>query len=299
MLFKRPKIGVALAGGGAKGLAHIGFLEILKKNRIPVDVISGTSIGAIIGASYALEPDIDKLKQTAQTLVNSEVYGDLKLDKLRLGEERNWFDRIRNKLKTKLTFAEALLRPALIAEEPVKRFFDEFFDEKRFEDTKIPFAAVALDLISGEDVIFKKGLIKDAVRASTAIPGIFPTVKMEDKLLVDGGVTANDPVMAARGLGADVVIGIIFGYDPSPIGKLESSMDVILRGDQLAKLKLFRMLIDKADYVVEIDTGGMHWTDFGMLEECIEMGREAAIKNINGLKRVTGRGLFRKSFRMK
>jgi NTE family protein len=98
MLFKKPKIGVALAGGGAKGLAHIGFLEILEKNKIPVDIISGTSIGAIIGASYALEPDIDKLKRTAQALVNSEVYGDLKLDKLKLDEEHNWFDRIRNKV---------------------------------------------------------------------------------------------------------------------------------------------------------------------------------------------------------
>ena len=247
MFFKRPKIGVALAGGGAKGLAHIGFLEILEKNQIPIDVISGTSIGAVIGASYALEPDIDKLKQKALTLVNSEVYGDLKLDKLRLCEEHNWFDRVRNKVRSGLTFAEAALRPSLISEEPVKRFFDDFFNEKTFEDTKFPFAAVALDLISGEDVIFKEGLIKDAVRASTAIPGIFPTVKMEGKLLVDGGVTANDPVLAARELGADIVIGIIFGYDPSPIGKLESSMDVILRGDELAKLKLFRMLIRKAD----------------------------------------------------
>ena len=297
MLFKKPKIGVALAGGGAKGLAHIGFLEILEKNKIPVDIISGTSIGAIIGASYALEPDIDKLKQTAQALVNSEVYGDLKLDKLKLNEEHNWFDRVRNKVKSKLTFAEAALRPSLIPEEPVIRFFDEFFDNKRFEDTKIPFAAVALDLISGEDVIFKEGLISDAVRASTAIPGILPAVKMEGKLLVDGGVTANDPVLAARELGADIVIGIIFGYDPSPIGKLNSSIDVILRGDELAKLKLFRILISKADYVVEIDTGNMHWTDFGMLEESIEMGREAAIRHIDRLKKVTGRHLFRRYYR--
>jgi NTE family protein len=143
-------------------------------------------------------------------------------------------------------------------------------------------------------VIFKEGLIKDAVRASTAIPGILPTVKMGGKLLVDGGVTANDPVLAARELGAEIVIGIIFGYDPSPIGKLNSSIDVILRGDELAKLKLFRMLISKADYVVEIDTGNMHWTDFGMLEECIEMGRKAATRHIGKLKKITGRHLFRR-----
>ncbi|HMA76503.1 MAG TPA: patatin-like phospholipase family protein [Candidatus Krumholzibacteriaceae bacterium] len=298
MLFGKKKIGLALAGGGAKGLAHIGLLEVLEREGIPVDVISGTSIGAIIGANYALEPDIEKLKQTATSLVKSEMYNDLKLDRLRPCKENNWFDRIRNKAKSRLTFTEALLKPSLISEEPVKRFFDEFYDEKKFEDTEIPFAAVALDLVSGEDVIFREGLIKDALRASTAIPGIFPAVEMDGRLLVDGGVTANDPVLAARELGADVVIGIIFGYDPRPVGRLKNSMDVILRGDQLAKLKLFRMLISKADYVVEIDTGDIHWTDFGRLEECIEMGCEAAKRNVDGLRKAAGGNFFRRYFKL-
>lgn len=296
MLFKKPRIGIALAGGGAKGLAHIGFLEILKENGIPIDIISGTSIGAVIGAAYALEPDIEKLKTTLQILIESDVFRDLKLDKFKSVEEDHWFDRIRNRLKMSLTFAEAATRPSLIPEVQVVKLFDELFGDKTFEDTELPFAAVALDLISGEDVLFRKGLLRDAVRASTAIPGIFPTVSLDGKILVDGGVTANAPITAARKLGADIVIGAIFGYEPSPPGKLESSMSVILRGDELAKLKLFRMLIEKADYVVEIDTGNTHWTDFGMYEECIEKGKKVTIRHLDGLKKISRSGLFRRWF---
>ncbi|MCD4848820.1 MAG: patatin-like phospholipase family protein [Candidatus Aegiribacteria sp.] len=296
MLFKKPRIGIALAGGGAKGLAHIGFLETLKENGIPIDIISGTSIGAVIGAAYALEPDIEKLKETLRILIESDVFRDLKLDKFKSVEEDHWFDRIRNKLKMSLTFAEAATRPSLVPEIQVVKLFNELFGEKTFKDTKLPFAAVALDLVSGEDVLFREGLIRDAVRASTAIPGIFPTVSIDGKLLVDGGVTANAPITAARKLGADVIISAIFGYEPSPPGKLESSMSVILRGDELAKLKLFRMLIEKADYVVEIDTGNTHWTDFGMYEECIEKGKEAAITHLDKLKRISSGGSFRRWF---
>ncbi|MCK4506419.1 MAG: patatin-like phospholipase family protein [Candidatus Aegiribacteria sp.] len=299
MLFNKPKIGIALAGGGAKGLAQIGFLEILEKNGIPIDIISGTSIGAVIGAAYALEPDIEKLKATLRILMESDVFRDLKLDKFKSVEEDHWFNRIRNKLKMSLTFAEAATRPSLIPEMQVIRLFDELFGEKTFEDTEIPFAAVALDLISGEDVLFREGLIRDAVRASTAIPGIFPTVNMDGKMLVDGGVTANAPITAARKLGADIIIGVIFGYEPSPPGKLESSMSVILRGDELAKLKLFRMLIEQADYVVEIDTGNTHWTDFGVYEECIEKGIKAAISHLDKLKRISRGSLLRRWFSFK
>ncbi|MCD4707319.1 MAG: patatin-like phospholipase family protein [Candidatus Sabulitectum sp.] len=296
MRFRKPVIGIALAGGGAKGIAHIGFLEVLIENGIPIDIISGTSIGGVIGAAFALEPNIEKLKHKIHTLVESDVYRNLKLNRFKATEEDNWFDRVRNRLRRSLSFAEAATSPSLVPEIAVIRLFEELFDDKTFEETKLPFAAVALDLVSGEDVLFSEGLIRNAVRASTAIPGIFPTVKIDGKILVDGGVTANAPVMAAKRMGADIVISVIFGYEPSPPGKLESSIDVILRGDELAKLKLFRMLIEKADYVVEIRAGNTHWTDFGMYDELIDIGKNAAIKHLDKLKRISSRNMFRRLF---
>jgi NTE family protein len=296
LLHRKRKVGIALAGGGAKGLAHIGFLEAIRENGIPVDIITGTSIGAVIGAVYALEPDTEKMKHTLRKLMESEIYQNLKLDKFRSSGGDHWFDRIRNKLKIGLTFAEAATSPSLITEEPVVKLFKELFHEKTFEDTELPFAAVALDLVSGEDVVFSEGLIRNAVMASTAIPGLFPVVKIGERILVDGGVTANDPVVAARELGADVVIGVIFGYEPSPPGNLDTSMSVVLRGDELAKLKLFRILIEKADHVVEIQTGNTHWTDFGMYEELIEMGKKATNKHIDKLRRITSNNPFRRWF---
>lgn len=296
MLFKKPKVGIALAGGGAKGLAHIGVLEVFEKEGIPIDIIAGTSIGAIVGGFYALKPDAVKMKNMARRFVDSEAYREMRLSKFKSEEEDNWFERIRHRLKVGLTFVEALGKSSLIPEEPVEEIFDEMFNNKTFKDMKLPFASVALDLVSGQDIIFKEGLIKCAVRASAAIPGIFPAVKLGGRILVDGGVTANVPVEAARDLGADIVIGVIFGYKPSPPGKLNSSMSVILRGDELAKLKLFRLLLEEADYVIEIDTKDVHWTDFGRLDECVEMGRTAAYKHIDVLKKITQGGIFSRLF---
>ncbi len=288
MLFEKPKVGIALAGGGAKGLAHIGVLKYLKEQDIRIDTIAGTSIGAIVGGVYSLNPDVSFLEIKARKLVDSEVFQELGLDKFSK-EHGGWFTKLKNKLRSSKIIAETFFKYSLLPKDKTEKIFKSLFGKHTFKEVRIPFAAVALDLYSGEDVIIKEGFLWKAAQASAAIPGIFPPVKMGKKLLVDGGVTANVPINACIELGADVVIAVVFGKEPSPPGDIDTAMEVILRSDELAKLKLFRMLLDRADVVVEVNLKELHWTDFSEIDFCIEKGIEAAKRSLKKIKEVLKR----------
>ncbi len=296
MIFSKPKVGVALSGGGAKGLAHIGALEMLVKEGIKIDAVAGTSIGAVVGAVYALNPDIEFLKKKAEELVSSDAFKELGLDKFSK-ERGGWLATLKNRLKDSIAIAESFFKSSLIPLDKTEKVFKDIFEDRKFSETKIPFATVALDLISGEDVIMKEGYLWQAVQASAAIPGIFPVVKKDGMMLVDGGVTANVPINALFELGVDVVIAVIFGKQPSPPGDYNTAIEVILRSDELAKFKLFRLLLDRADVVVEIDVKELHWTNFSELDFCIQRGKEAVLKKIDKIRYVTSRFYyFKKKF---
>ena len=286
MIFQKPLIGLALSGGGAKGLAYIGVLEVLKKENIPVNIIAGTSMGAIVGAVYCLNPDIEIIRQEAYRAIKSDAYKDIGLENFRKTDEDTWFDRLRNKLKGGMVMTESFLKQSFVPEENITKIFKTIFGENTFDDLKIPFAAVSLDLISGRDIIMKEGYLWEAVKASAAIPGIFPPVRMGDMVLVDGGVTANIPIEAAIDMGAEIVIAIVFDEKPSHPGNLNTAFEIYMRSDELAKVKLEKMLLSKADIVIPVDTMGHHWTEFENIDFFIERGRISAQKNIKDIKNI-------------
>ncbi|RKZ21077.1 hypothetical protein DRQ16_04085 [bacterium] len=288
-IFRKPKVGIALAGGSAKGLAHIGILEVLEREGLKISTVAGTSIGAIVGGLYALNPSASFLYEKARELVNSEAYRDLHLDRFSREEGGGWFASLKKKMKETALLAEMFRKRSLIPQEPTERVFKEIFGEAEFKDTKLPFAAVALDLITGKDVIITEGALWKAAMASAAIPGVFPPVEWDGMLLVDGGVTANVPIEAAFKLGSQRIIASVLGKEPSKPGNLNSAISIFLRVDELAKLKLFRMLLEKAHCVVDIETEDIHWTDFGRIEECVERGRRAAEKSLKKIRRMWSR----------
>jgi NTE family protein len=176
------KFGLALGGGGARGIAHIGVVKKLLQNKIYPDYISGSSIGAMIGAFLALETDWDEIESVA------------------LG-----FDK---KTATKTLFDFGKMGQSVLKGEKVKRFLEGSFGDKQFSDTKIPLEIVACDLSSGEEIIIKEGLIREAVMASICVPGIFPPVRIGERLMIDGGVVNPTPVDIVKAMGAEVVVGI-------------------------------------------------------------------------------------------
>lgn len=184
-IIKEPKIGIALGGGGAKGAAHVGVLKVLEKYGIKISAVAGASAGAIIGAGYALGLSPDEI------LTVSEKFNNRKF--LRIGNFH-------------------LFHSSLIKSKDIEKIIKDIVGDKHFEETKIPFQALAVDLESGQEVVMKSGKLWEALRASSAIPGIFSPYFLDGRYLVDGGLMNNVPVNILReNKDLDIVIGIELG----------------------------------------------------------------------------------------
>lgn len=181
--YRRPVIGLALSGGGARGLAHIGVLQVLEREEIPVDCVAGTSMGGVIAAAYAA--GMSAMELQAEALRMAEARQLLKL------VDRN------------------LPRRGLLAGERVRAYLaEQLGGELTFDDLRLPCAMNAVDLISGAEIELTQGSVLDAIRATTAVPGVFSPLEMNGYRLVDGGVVTNVPVELARKLGAEAVIAV-------------------------------------------------------------------------------------------
>ena len=177
------KIGLALGGGGARGLAHIGILKVLQREQIPIDVISGTSMGGIVGAMYAVGQSIEQME--AEATKRGEIGQIFKLIDLRL------------------------MGSGLLGGNRIKKLLAEMLGaDTTFADLRLPFAVVSVDYISGREVVLKEGKLVDAVRATMSVPGVFEPVELNGCHLLDGGVLDNVPVGVARDLGAEKVIAV-------------------------------------------------------------------------------------------
>jgi len=206
---EKLKIGLALGGGGARGLAHIGVLKVLERENIPIDLITGTSMGAIIGGVYALKKDIPAIGKIAEKYSKiSEFSIDLSFSKKERKDKPLFLKRMSDFLKRGFILNLELRRQYINEGEGVKKIIKDLVDDRAFTDTKIPFAAVAADLVSGEKVIIRKGKLFDALLASTSIPGMFPPVILDKKILVDGGIVDVVPIQTAKSLGANFVIAV-------------------------------------------------------------------------------------------
>ncbi|MFC1655745.1 patatin-like phospholipase family protein [Patescibacteria group bacterium] len=178
----KVSIGLALGSGGAKGLAHFGVLKVLEKNGIKPDMITGSSMGAVIGAAYALGMPLKELEEKAYKFFSSS----------HIFKVRNFH-----------FFHESLIRA-----DDIRKGFYEFVGDHTFKDCKIPFMALGLDLESGEEVRITSGKLIDAIEAASAIPGIFPPVFFNGRYLVDGGLVNPTPVDYLREKNVDIIIGI-------------------------------------------------------------------------------------------
>ncbi|NOX44884.1 MAG: patatin [Caldiserica bacterium] len=185
----RIRVGLALGSGGARGAAHVGVLKVLEREGIEVVAVAGSSIGAVVGGAYAAGVPTARI-------------------------EEEW--RKTNLPQLVRTFLPTFPRAGLSSGAELERYLRSVFGDLRIEDMKIPFAAVATDLDTGEAVVIRTGPLVDALRASTAIPGIFRPVRWRGRILVDGGMVEPVPVRPCRELGAEIVIGVDVGPRPAP-----------------------------------------------------------------------------------
>ena len=247
----RPKIALVLGGGAARGFAHVGVIRALEQEKIPIDMIVGTSVGSLIGAIYASDLNSFELEWTAFSL-----------------EKDNVFD---------FTVFSAFTTMGPVKGDRIEEFVKAKVSVANIEDLKIPFAAVATDLNRGTRVVLDHGPVARAVRASSAIPGVFNPVEHQGRLLVDGGVVDNIPISVAREKGADVVIAVDISENVINFN-ITNLIDVVLQSVNIMFSENVGFRKRDADVLIAPSVGNVAMLDFTQKKRCMQAGIEAAQK---------------------
>ncbi|WP_054696729.1 patatin-like phospholipase family protein [Syntrophomonas palmitatica] len=253
----RNKVGLALGAGSARGLAHIGVIQVLIENDIPIDYIAGSSMGAMVGGIYACGSDIYMLGKMAAAL-DSRVFMDIQVPRF-----------------------------GFVAGKRIKGLLELLTKKKTFSEADPSLAIVASDLMSGQRVTLKEGSIAEAIRASISVPGVFRPVRQGEMVLVDGAVTERLPVQTARAMGADVVIAVDVSCGEGKTVSINNTMDVIMAALDIMIKQQFDLTNDKGDILIQPDVSRYAPRDFAKTKEIIELGRQAAEANIKAIKRLT------------
>ncbi|GAA4712795.1 patatin-like phospholipase family protein [Brevibacillus fulvus] len=250
---QKPKVGLALGSGGARGFAHIGVLKILERHGVEIDMLAGSSMGSLIGAVYAngLEPHM--------------------IEKLALHLKRkHWLD---------LTVPNL----GFIAGDKIKQLIRLLTHGKRIEELNKTFAVVATDIETGERVVFDSGPVDQAVRASISIPGIFVPERVGDRLLVDGGVIDRVPITVVREMGADIVIAVDVAQFDTKM-KVGTIFDVIAQTIDVMEREILRLNMLSADLVIRPDVGHYSSIAYNSIQEIIAEGERTALRFVDEIK---------------
>ncbi|MGB7452059.1 MAG: patatin-like phospholipase family protein [Lysobacterales bacterium] len=281
------KIGLALGGGAARAFSHIGVLAGLTKHGIPIDIVTGTSMGAIIGAMYATLPDVEAIESRFATYIDSEEFEESGFNFFKeLDSQTEGVLAAMGQMARRGMFnALMVTKTALVDEKAAANSYAYLIDDLRVEQTRVPFAAVALNLWGGESVVLNQGRLRDVVAASCAMPGVLNPVELAGLLLVDGGWAETVPISAARQLGADFVIGVEVGDSLRDFEEPRNALDIIARADVLARSALNKEQIKAANIVLSPQNEETHWADFSTTALAIERGEEEVDRKIGALQR--------------
>lgn len=280
----RPKVGLVLSGGAARGIAHIGVLKALEEQGVRIDAIAGTSMGAVIGGLYASGYSVEELEKLATTLDWQQALSDAPPRKdvpfRRKQDDRDFL------VKQKLSFRDdgSLGLPlGVIQGQNLSLLLESKLahtaDTRDFDKLPIPFRAVATDIASGEKVVFSRGHLPQVIRASMSIPAVFAPVELDGRLLVDGGMVDNIPVDVARDMGVDLAIVVDIGTPLRDRKQLATVVDVLNQSitlmtrrnseEQLASLH-------QDDVLIQPSLAAFGVTDFGRAQDMIDAGYRAA-----------------------
>ncbi|MEA3471507.1 MAG: patatin-like phospholipase family protein [Thermodesulfobacteriota bacterium] len=286
---KKKKIGLALGGGGARGFAHIGVLRVLEEESIPVDIIVGTSSGALVGASYASGIGPDKLEEIIEGYLESPEFHSSAINAIeaaRNREDTGLAHKIESYLKNKIILLQTMFKPGILSAKDFRTMIDYLIPDINIENTPIPFRAVATDLVSGNPVIFSEGSLREAVMASSAVPGAIQPLKKDDYLLSDGGIIAHVPVSATIREGADRVIAVVVSKDILLEDELRNAQEILSRANDLTTHYLVKYELTRADVVIRPSVGTLHWSEFSHAQHLIRAGEDAARENIGPIRSI-------------
>ncbi len=255
---KTKKTALVLSGGSARGLAHLGAIEVLIREDIKFDLVVGTSIGALIGAVYCLQRPVDEVKQMALKTTVADI-----LD-------------------------VAISRMGLSAGNRLENVIRKTVDNKTFNDLKIPLAVTAVDVETGQEAYFTSGDLIKVIKASCSLPGIYRPVELDSRLLIDGGVRHHFPIDIAKKLGAEFIVGVDVGFCVKK-GRITSMLGVIMQSVQIMGEEISLYQSGKADILIRPELGcDIDQLAFNKAAFIIQKGKEAAEEALPLLKKHFG-----------
>lgn len=254
---KRKSVTLVLGGGSARGIAHIGVLKVLERERIPIERVIGTSMGSLVGAAYCLGIPLDRMEEHA------------------------------HKFTVKRLLDPTIPHRGLLAGDKLEAIIKEIIEHKNFNQCKIPLAIVTTDIERNKEVVYKNGDLSKVVRASCSWPGIFNPVRIDGRLLVDGGVKDSVPTRIAKTMSPDYMIAVDVGFCVKE-GKLSSIFDMILQSFQIMGHELNAYQSNLADAVIRVNLGDLDQTAFHRSKEAIRKGSAAAEEAIERIKHDLG-----------
>lgn len=246
----KKKIGLALGGGAVLGTAHIGVLKALEENNISIDLIAGTSIGALVAAFYAFNTGYKEMEKIAKEL--------------------EWFD----------ITSISLSKYGLLKNDKLGKIIVDKIGDVTFDESKIKLAMIATDISNGKKVVLNKGNVANSVMASTALPGIFTPVEIEDKLLVDGGIVENLPIKTLKDMGAEYIIGVDLSFQHYQ-KKPENIIEVLINSFDYTIINATKYQLDEADLLIRPDLKEYNMIDTDQIEDLFKEGYNAAQKAIS------------------
>jgi len=251
---KKRKVTLILGGGSARGIAHIGVLKVLERERIPIDCIIGTSMGALVGAAYSVGIPISRLEEKAYNFTLNKL-----LD-------------------------PTIPRMGLLAGEKLESVIKELLEGRNFGDCQIPLIIVTTDIEKNEEIVYKSGNLVEVIRASCSWPGMFNPVTVDSRLLVDGGIKNSVPVKIAKAHGADYMIAVDVGFCVTK-GKIENIFQMLLQSFQIMGHELNMYQANEADAVISVDLGDIDQAAFHRAKEAVRKGSLAAEAKIGQIKK--------------
>ena len=284
----RFKSALALSGGSARALSHLGVIQEIERRNLRFDLIVGTSMGAVIGGLYACYGDSAKVLARLKNLFKSELFlrttsNTVDDNPVFLGPD-GFFNRFIWLFRRGVYLSHTMLRMELVTEDLYDELFAMLIPEVLIEELPVRFAAVAMDLLTGEEIVLTKGSLRRAVAASSSIPGMFPVIEINGRTLVDGGWTDNVPAAPAIALGAHFVLGSdatleVHGMATQP----KSAMEILFRCNEISRILLTRHRKSAADALIAPEIGDISWADFKSLDHCLAAGRKAFNQNSSAI----------------
>jgi NTE family protein len=299
MKWTGKKVGLALGGGGVRGFSHIGVLNVLEQEEINIDLIVGTSAGALIGGAYASGQSPREIQNKIDAYLRSPEFQDSTLRSIGLTfspEYKNFFKKTQNFIMNRFWIVRAFFEPSMLPSGDFQSLINYFLPDIDISETKIPFRAVSTDLITGREIVFSEGSLRQAVLASCSVPGAVAPVHHGDWILADGSITSVVPIHATREAGADIVIAVMVDRDSPASVSIKTGKDVFYRAGEIVSDTLEAVELKDADVVIRPQVGDLHWMDFKRAGELVRKGEEATRESLAKINSCLP--LYRRIFRL-